>query len=119
MERDRLIAAKRRDLAEQISHVAVVEGDSAGYDIRSYENDGTLRLIEVKTTRGPSTAAFFVSPNELSLSQSRADDYVLIRIFSYVDATDSGMFYEVRGRLDDAFDFAPTEFRASLARDER
>ena len=71
------------DLAERVVHVAVVEGDAAGYDIRSYEHDGTPRLIEVKTTRGAATAAFFVSPNEIALSRARADNYVLIRVFGH------------------------------------
>ena len=74
LERQRLIADGRPDLAERVVHVAVVEGDAAGYDIRSYEHDGTPRLIEVKTTRGAATAAFFVSPNEIALSRARADN---------------------------------------------
>jgi hypothetical protein len=83
MERQRLIATGRPDLAERVVHVAVVEGDAAGYHIGSYEHDGTPRLIEVKTTRGAATAAFFVSPNEIALSRARSDNYVLIRVFGY------------------------------------
>ena len=47
-------------------HLAVVEGDSAGYDVRSFNVDGTERHIEVKTTGGPATNAFFISPNEVT-----------------------------------------------------
>jgi hypothetical protein len=52
-ERKQLIAAGRSDLADKIVHVAVVEGDSAGYDVRSFNADGGVRHIEVKTTAGP------------------------------------------------------------------
>jgi hypothetical protein len=114
MERQRLIAVSRHDLAERIVHVAVVEGDAAGYDVRSYEHDGTPRLIEVKTTRGAATAAFFVSPNEIALSRARADNYVLIRIFGYDARENSASYYEVRGALVDAFDLKPAKYRASL-----
>jgi hypothetical protein len=114
MERKWLIAAGRPDLAEKIVHVAVVEGDAAGHDIRSYELDETPKYIEVKTTRGAATAAFFVSPNEIAFSQAHADNYVLIRVFGYDDATDSARYYRVSGAVDTAFDLEATEYRASL-----
>ena len=118
MERQALIAGGRPDLAERIVHVSVVEGDAAGYDIRSYELDEKPRLIEVKTTRGTATAAFFVSPNEIELSRTHAESYVLIRVFGYDGPSNRASYYHLRGALDDAFDLAPTEYRASLAPDE-
>ena len=108
---------RQRDLAERVVHVAVVEGDAAGYDIRSYELDGTARLIEVKTTRGAATAAFFVSPNEIALSCVQADNYVLIRVFGYDGPNNSASYYQVHGALNDAFDLTPAEYRASLLPD--
>jgi hypothetical protein len=114
MERQSLIAGGRPDLAERVVHVAAVEGDAAGYDIRSYELDGTLRLIEVKTTKGAATAAFFVSPNEIELSRSHAENYVLMRLFGYDGANRSASYYHVRGGLERTFDLTPTEYRASL-----
>ena len=115
IERQRLSAGGRADLADQVVHVAVVEGDAAGHDIRSYELDETPKFIEVKTTRGAATAAFFVSPNEIAFSQAHADNYVLVRVFGYDDATDSASFYRVDGAVDKAFDLEPTEYRASLS----
>src|SRR4051812_14439877 len=38
VERQRLVAAGRPDLADAVVHVSVVEGDGAGYDIRSIDN---------------------------------------------------------------------------------
>ena len=52
LERDRLTAAGRKDLANKIVHTSQEIGDGAGYDITSYDLDGSLRHIEVKTTRG-------------------------------------------------------------------
>ncbi len=54
-ERLALRAAGRSDLAEMVVHVAKVEGDGAGYDIKSYTSDGEQKFIEVKTTRGGDT----------------------------------------------------------------
>ncbi len=83
MERDRLVAAGRGDLASQVVHVAKVEGDSAGYDIRSFASDSNFRYIEVKTTSGAATTAFFITPNEIDFSARHPNEYVLLRVFSY------------------------------------
>jgi hypothetical protein len=115
MERKTLIAAGRPDLASRVVHVAAVEGDAAGFDIRSYEPKGDVRIIEVKTTTGPATTAFFATPNELQVSKTQSLSYVLIRVFGYHWTTDTAKFYQVRGALDAAFVLVPTEFRVSLA----
>ena len=46
-ERASLLAAGRTDLAGRIRWVSHVDGDGAGYDIHSFETDGSNRLIEV------------------------------------------------------------------------
>jgi hypothetical protein len=114
MERDALAAAGRADLAARVAHVAVVEGDSAGYDIRSYNADGTTRHIEVKTTAGPATNAFYVSPNEVAFSDDHRGTYVLLRVFGYDATTNSAHYYEVNGPIGDAFGLTPSEYRARL-----
>ena len=38
-ERKNLIDAGRKDLAENVQHVSVEQGDGAGYDIRSFSID--------------------------------------------------------------------------------
>jgi hypothetical protein len=113
-ERHRLTAAGRADFAAHIVHVAVVEGDSAGYDIRSFNADGTDRHIEVKTTGGPASNAFFISPNEIEFSAKHPDSYVLMRLSGYSDARNSANFYEKPGPISDAFGLTPTEYRARL-----
>ena len=48
----RWLAAGRTDLAERIRWASHVDGDGGGYDILSFDTDGSDRLIEVKTTKG-------------------------------------------------------------------
>jgi hypothetical protein len=50
-ERKRLVHLSRPDLAELVSRVSA-EDVSAGYDIHSYEADGSTRYIEVKSSTG-------------------------------------------------------------------
>lgn len=113
-ERERLELAGRKDLAAQVVHVAVVEGDSAGYDIRSFDADGTTRHIEVKTTAGPASNAFYVTPNEVNFSSEHPDTYVLMRLYGYATDTDSANYYETQGPILSSFSLAPTEYRARL-----
>ena len=71
------------DLARNIVWVAQAEGDGAGYDIRSFNADGTPRLIEMKTTGHGKHFPFFVSPNEVVVSERERDAYRLYRLFQF------------------------------------
>ena len=113
-ERERLELAGCKDLAAQVVHVAVVEGDSAGYDIRSFNADGTTRHIEVKTTAGPASNAFYVTPNEVDFSSKHPDTYILMRLYGYATHTDCANYYETTGPILSRFSLAPTEYRARL-----
>lgn len=76
----RLIAAERMDLATRVEWTSDVHGDGAGYDIRSFELDGSDRLIEVKATKGGATTDFFVTRTEREVSMERPDAWRLYRL---------------------------------------
>ena len=65
-EKNELILLGRADLAKKVIHVSKIEGDGAGYDIKSYKPDGSVKYLEVKTTRGGISTSFFMSLNEIS-----------------------------------------------------
>jgi hypothetical protein len=74
-EQARLREAGRPELAECVK--AVSHDPSLGYDIESFETDGTPRRIEVKAVRASGGAfEFFISRNELETSR-RTDNYYL------------------------------------------
>jgi hypothetical protein len=85
-ERARLIHAGKEALATKVEHTSRVRGDGEGYDILSFEESGRERLIEVKTTKYGRETPFFVSRNELVVSEARADLYHLYRLFEFRDA---------------------------------
>lgn len=114
-EKHRLVQAGRPDLAEKVSHVAVVVGDSAGYDVLSFNVDDSERHIEVKTTSGPASNAFYISPNEIRFSEANPDTYVLMRLRGYNKASNSASFYQVTGRVTASFGLTPSEYRAKLS----
>jgi hypothetical protein len=85
-ERARLIQAGKEALAAKIEHVSKIRGDGDGYDILSFDKSGSERLIEVKTTKYASETPFFVSRNELAVSNAYRSQYHLYRLFDFRDA---------------------------------
>lgn len=82
-ESARLISLGKEGLAEKIEHISQHQGDGAGFDILSFEVSGAERLIEVKTTKYGRETPFFVSKNELAVSESEAARYHLYRLFGF------------------------------------
>lgn len=82
-ERARLIRDGCETLASKIEHVSQVRGDREGYDILSFEKNGAERLIEVKTTKYGKETPFFVSRNEVSVSEQNASQYHVYRMFAF------------------------------------
>ncbi|MBE0644170.1 MAG: DUF3883 domain-containing protein [Bacteroidetes bacterium] len=82
-ERARLIHAGKDGLADRIEQVSSTIGPSAGYDIRSFELNGSDRFIEAKTTKYGKETPFFVTPNELRFSERHASRYRLYRVFGF------------------------------------
>ena len=105
--------ARRPDLAKRIVWVSNAEGDGAGYDIRSFNDDGTPRLIEVKTTGLGKYHAFSVSPNEVSVSERAADRYHLYRLFRFGTGP---RLYVLQGALSHVCRLEPSQFSARVAR---
>jgi len=115
-EREELIAAGRPELAERIVHVARLEGDGAGYDIKSYMPTGEEKFIEVKTTRGDERSEFYLSAAEIRFSNEHSDRYYLYRIFDFDLKNSSGKYYIQRGAVGATFALEPVQFKAALKR---
>ncbi len=77
-ERKKLLEAGHSILTKK---VAKIKRDSEGYDIHSFEEDGTPMQIEVKTTRSKvGQANFFLSSNELKQAKE-LDNYYLYMVY--------------------------------------
>ena len=101
--------ASKPELAQAVDHVAVTQGDGLGFDIRSFELDGTPRLIEVKTTRYSELTPFYFSSNELNASRHYSDRYHLYRLFNF--SKKAGLFV-LSGALDESTHLTPLNFSA-------
>jgi hypothetical protein len=72
-ERSRLDAAGRHDLSEFVNRISERDVD-AGFDIRSFNTDGTMRYIEVKSSTN-SHVQFFWTSAERSFALEHRDSY--------------------------------------------
>ncbi len=111
-EQARLRSLRRDELAKRVEHVAITVGDGEGFDIRSFDGDGSDRLIEVKTTAYGKQTPFFVSRNEVAVSRGRDDDFHLYRLFQF--RRDPRM-YMIQGALDRTCRLDPVQYRARPA----
>ena len=114
MERLKLRDLGRADLSEKIVHVAKVEGDGAGYDIRSYTEGGDVKFIEVKTTRAGEQTPFYMSLNETRFAAEHADCYYIYRVFEFDKDTSSGKFFIGKGDLCSNFSLEAVQFKLVL-----
>jgi len=110
-ERARLIHAGAEHLASKIEHVAKVRGDTAGFDVLSFEKSGADRLIEVKTTKYGAHTPFYVSRNELAVSETRMDQYHLYRVFEF---RDHPLLFTLHGALSSTCELDPTNYIARV-----
>ena len=113
-EKDNLRKTNRDDLADKVLHTSVVEGDGAGYDIKSFDDEGNIKYIEVKTTKGSANTSFFISPNELEFSKQNKNHYFLYRLYEYQIDTSSSKAYILEGDLSDQINITPTQFKAHI-----
>jgi hypothetical protein len=109
LEKQRLISAGRADLAQKVVWVADVEGDGAGYDIRSFEDGGHDIFIEVKTTNAGKKTDFLITLNELRTSDRIGKAFKLYRVFDF--ARDP-MLYLLEGPLSGKLLLTPRSFSA-------
>jgi hypothetical protein len=103
--------AGRKDLARLVRWVAQEDGDGAGYDIRSFTPDGAERLIEVKTTNGWDRTPFYITRNELDVSEARRDAWCLFRLHDFAREPRA---FELRPPLEAHVSLIAESYRASF-----
>ena len=99
------------ELRKQIDQVSKRD-DSAGYDILSFEEDGSPRYVEVKSTVGSLTTPFYISAHELDTAEANEDGYVILRVF---DLKGAPKCCEIRFPLEGSVDLSPITFIATFS----
>ncbi len=113
LEKRRLIQAGKPELAKNIKHISQ-ETDSAGYDILSFDDDGTARHIEVKATSANNLdKGFYLSDNEVECAKTLPNYYIYF-VFSAL-TTAPRVFPMKHPRLDNGdFHLQPITYHATM-----
>lgn len=99
-EKQRLINSGRADLAAKVITTRESIGNTAKFDIQSYNDDGSERFIEVKTTTGPITTKFSISESEIQFSETHSNNYYIYRLYNFNEKEKSTEFYILKGKID-------------------
>ena len=111
IERRQLRDAERSDLAEKVKWIAADDGDGAGYDVLSFTQSGSLRLIEVKTTNGSARTPFFLSRNECVVAAERPSEWQIYRVYEFAKAP---RIFTVLPPLENSVRLTPETWQASF-----
>jgi len=109
LERERLAHRDRDDLARKVRWVAAEDGDGAGFDVLSFDTQGSERLIEVKTTNGAAQTPFFLTRNEIEVAGERPEHWHLYRVHLFAQQP---QIFTARPPLDKALAMSPEVWRA-------
>ena len=119
IEKERLTAAGRSDLADKVRWVSK-DYDGYGYDIESFDFVSETSawkpvFIEVKTTSQPNRMTpFYVSENEKRVSEEKGSSYYLYRLFAMTAGAGAVSYYRVNGSLAEKFDLTPYSYIARV-----
>lgn len=119
VEKKRLVAEGRPDLADRVEHVARTVGDGLGFDVRSFERVGTdyrEKYIEVKATTGAKNKPFDITANEVEVSEEKGQQYSIYRFYGLSSTVKEIRYYECRGPIKENFALEPTAFKAYCKR---
>lgn len=98
-------------LAKKVEHVSQTQGDGLGFDVRSFDLQGHEQLIEVKTTSFAKETPFFLSQNELKVSQAETQKFHLRRVYSF---RTQPRFFTLQGDIAQHCCLDPVTYRASF-----
>lgn len=110
-ERASLRKHGKHRLADRVCWISEKD-DSVGYDIKSFTPHGDNRRIEVKTTNGWERTPFYLTRNELAVSEKFQKEWLILRVW---DFSRDPKAFELRPPLDPhKILLTPTNFLASF-----
>lgn len=101
------------ELLLKLMHVSK-EDDTLGYDIVSFEPDGTPRFVEVKGTLGPMETRFFLSASETACAETKGEQYVVLRV---AQLSDDPKCCEIRYPFEGKLDLTPATYSVTFSGD--
>lgn len=110
-EKSRLVTVGRPDLARKVKWVSQELGDGAGYDILSFDESGSERFLEVKTTIGHKRTPFFLSRNERDFAEEASERFRIFRLYEWGKEPKA---FLIKPPLENSLILEPSAYRASF-----
>ena len=101
---------------DRIIHLSEEQGDGAGFDIISLNEDGTERYIEVKTTKGNVDTPFYMTENERAFFElyKNEDNLFIYRVYNYDDTQKVGEIQIISAKdLFTYYQFDPMSYKVT------
>lgn len=118
-ERLRLVAAGRRDLAERIIPHCQGKKDFPGWDITSYEEDGTPIYIEVKSKKGSTISSIELTDNEYEAAKRESDKYRLYLVTRALTAPSIQLIVNPVAKMAEwGLEIKPSSYRLKFVADD-
>lgn len=105
------------DLVDKVEHSSKKQGDGLGYDILSFDESGSPKYIEVKTTTGSREKSFFVTGTELARSKQESDNYFLYRLYNLNEKNMTADYFIIQGDLIE-YCINPVEYEIILKKEQ-
>lgn len=113
-EINKLINSNRKEDAAKVDFAK----DGEGYDVLSFDEEGNLKYIEVKTTTGNQFAPFYLSENESEFMKKHVGSYCIYRIYNYDRKNNFGEFFEIRDNVESQLLLKPTNYMVVIKSEE-
>lgn len=107
---------KSKGLHDLAAKVEIMK-DGVGYDILSFNSDGSEKYVEVKTTTGNKFTPFFLSDNEFDFMKQNIGKYCIYRVFNYNADYNFAEFYEIKGDIEIQLLMKPTNYKVYLKKE--
>ena len=99
----------RSDLTEKVQHVAS-EGDGHGYDIKSFNKDGSEKFIEVKATNSSTGSTFNISKNEFNFLQTHLSSAFVYHVHNVNNERETTVVIYSAGKVVNSPDISPSGY---------
>lgn len=71
------------ELVKSVRFVSKIDGDGAGYDILSFNEEKKIVYIEVKATTGKKSMPFYMSSSEYTFFELHKENYIIARVYEF------------------------------------
>ncbi len=107
---------KQNGLHDKAELVKIVQ-DGNGYDVLSFDESGSKKYIEVKTTTGNEHAVFFLSENEIDFMRLNTNEYCIYRVYHYDEENNFAEFFELTGDIENQLLMKPISYKVLIKKE--